>query len=128
MRIPYGFNLVSNGTLEVNETEAFNIRMIFDYYLDGTSLGKVVDMLYAKQIPSPTGKAKWTRAAVDTFSPTPSTSSLSVLNPLPVCNLKKPIAVMSIMIRRARQEKRLVISPLLYPRCNSHSKFLLYLQ
>ncbi len=31
----------------------------------GTSLGKVVDMLYAKQIPFPTGKAKWTRATVD---------------------------------------------------------------
>lgn len=28
-------------------------------------MGKVVDMLHAKQISSPTGKAKWTRAAVD---------------------------------------------------------------
>ena len=65
MRIPYGFNLVNNGVLEVKEKEAINIRMIFDYYLAGASLGKVVDMLYAKQIPSPTGKAKWTRAAVD---------------------------------------------------------------
>lgn len=41
------------------------IRRIFSYYLAGASLGKVVDMLYAKQIPSPTGKVKWTRAAVD---------------------------------------------------------------
>lgn len=65
MRIPYGFNLVNNGVLEVNENEAVNVRMIFDYYLAGASLGKVVDMLYIKQIPSPTGKAKWTRAAVD---------------------------------------------------------------
>lgn len=65
MRIPYGFNLVNNGVLEVNENEASNIRMIFNYYLAGASLGKVVDMLYAKQLPSPTGKAKWTRAAVD---------------------------------------------------------------
>lgn len=65
MRIPYAFNLTSLGTLEVNENEAINVRMIFDYYLAGASLGKVVDMLYAKQIPSPTGKEKWTRAAVD---------------------------------------------------------------
>ena len=36
-----------------------------DYYLAGASLGKVVDMLYTKQISSPTGKTKWTRAAVD---------------------------------------------------------------
>lgn len=58
MRIPYGFYLVNNGALEVNENEASNIRMIFDYYLAGASLGKEVDMLYAKQVPSPTGKVK----------------------------------------------------------------------
>lgn len=28
MRIPYGFNLVNNGVLEVNENEAVNVRMI----------------------------------------------------------------------------------------------------
>lgn len=65
MRIPYAFNLTSLGTLEVKENEATNVRMIFDYYLAGASLGKVVDMLYAKHIPSPTGKEKWTRAAID---------------------------------------------------------------
>lgn len=53
------------GTLEIKENEAEIVRLIFDYYLAGASLGKVVDMLYKKQIPSPTGKAKWTRAAVD---------------------------------------------------------------
>ena len=65
MRIPYGFTLVSSGILEINQSEADIVRMIFDYYMAGASLGKVVDMLQAKQVPSPTGKAKWTRAAVD---------------------------------------------------------------
>lgn len=65
MRIPYGFTLVSNGMLEINRSGADIVCMIFDYYMAGASLGKVVDMLHAKQIPSPTGKAKWTRAAVD---------------------------------------------------------------
>ena len=65
MRIPYGFTLVSGGMLEINRSEADIVRMIFDYYMAGASLGKVVDMLQAKQVPSPTGKAKWTRAAVD---------------------------------------------------------------
>ena len=65
MRIPYGFNLTDTGTLAINEDTANVVQMIFDYYLAGASLGKVVDMLYAKQIPSPTGKAKWTRAVVD---------------------------------------------------------------
>lgn len=65
MRIPYGFNLTSIGTLEIKENEAEIVRLIFDYCLAGASLGKVVDLLYKRQIPSPTGKAKWTRAAVD---------------------------------------------------------------
>ena len=65
MRIPYGFTLVSGGMLEINRSEADIVRMIFDYYMAGASLGKVVDMLQAKQVPSPTGKAKWTCAAVD---------------------------------------------------------------
>lgn len=65
MRIPYGFILTGNGTLKINKDEADVIAMIFDFYIAGASLGKIVDMLYAKQIPSPTGKAKWTRASVD---------------------------------------------------------------
>lgn len=65
MRIPYGFTLTNNGTLEINRSDADNVALVFDLYMAGASLGKVADMLYAKQIPSPTGKAKWTRAAVD---------------------------------------------------------------
>ena len=65
MRIPYGFTLVSSGILEINQSEADIVRMIFDYYIAGASLGKVVDKLQAKQVSSPTGKAKWTRAAID---------------------------------------------------------------
>lgn len=65
MRIPYGFNLTKTGALEILENEAEVVQMIFDYYLAGASLGKVADMLYAKQISSPTGKTKWTRAAID---------------------------------------------------------------
>ena len=65
MRIPYGFILVSGGMLEINRSEEDIVCMIFDYYMAGASLGKVVDMLQAKQVPSPTGKAKWSRAAVD---------------------------------------------------------------
>lgn len=65
MRIPYAFHLTSTGTLEITKNEAKVVQTIFDYCLAGAGLGKVVDMLYAKQISSPTGKAKWTRAAVD---------------------------------------------------------------
>ena len=65
MRLPYAFRLTSAGTFEITENEAEVVQMIFDYYLAGASLGKVAAMLYAKQISSPTGKAKWTRAAID---------------------------------------------------------------
>lgn len=65
MRIPYSFTLTSNRTIEINKDEANVVCMIFDFYMAGASLGKVVDMLHAKQISSPAGKAKWTRAAVD---------------------------------------------------------------
>ena len=65
MRIPYGFTLTNNGILEINRSEADNVALVFDLYMAGASLGKVADMLFSKQIPSPTGKLKWTRATVD---------------------------------------------------------------
>lgn len=64
MKIPYGYILV-NGEIVIDDDKAEIVRSIFAYYLAGASLGKVVDMLFAKGISSPTGKPKWTRAAVD---------------------------------------------------------------
>lgn len=49
--------------IEGNFTNGVNI--IFDDYLAGASLGKIVDLLFKKGVVSPTGKVKWTRAAVD---------------------------------------------------------------
>ena len=64
MKIPYGYSLV-NDEIIMDDEKAEAVRSIFAYYLVGGSLGKVVDMLFTKGIPSPTGKPKWTRAAVD---------------------------------------------------------------
>ncbi len=64
MKLPYGYVLI-DGTITVHEEKADIVRGIFDDYLAGASLGKIVDMLFAKGILSPTGKIKWTRAAVD---------------------------------------------------------------
>lgn len=64
MRIPYGYQMEDNVFIICQEkTEV--VRMIFDYYLSGASLGKVADMLAEKRVPSPTGKERWTRAAID---------------------------------------------------------------
>ena len=63
MKLPYGYVLIE-GEIAVHE-EKNVVCSIFDAYLAGASLGKIVDMLFAKGILSPTGKTKWTRAAVD---------------------------------------------------------------
>ena len=64
MRLPYGYVLIE-GEIAVHEEKENVVYSIFDAYLAGASLGKIVDMLFAKGILSPTGKTKWTRAAVD---------------------------------------------------------------
>ncbi len=45
MRIPYGFTLINSGGLETNKSEAENVALIFNFYMAGASLGKVVDMI-----------------------------------------------------------------------------------
>lgn len=49
----------------VHEKKADVVRSIFASYLAGASLGNIVDMLHAKDIPSSSGNPKWGRAAVD---------------------------------------------------------------
>ena len=64
MRIPYGYQIENDGLIICQE-KAEVVRVIFDYYLSGASLGKVTDMLAEKRVLSPTGKERWTRAAID---------------------------------------------------------------
>ena len=64
MKLPYGYVLVGE-EIVMHEEKADIVRSIFEYYLAGASLGKIVDMLFTKGITSPTGNPKWTRAAVD---------------------------------------------------------------
>lgn len=64
MKLPYGYVLVDE-EVAIHEENANVVRSIFEYYLAGASLGKIVDMLFVKGVSSPTGKSKWTRAAVD---------------------------------------------------------------
>ena len=64
MKLPYGYVLVDD-EIAIHEENANVVRSIFEYYLAGASLGKIVDMLFVKGVSSPTGKSKWTRAAID---------------------------------------------------------------
>ena len=64
MKLPYGY-VLDGERIVIHEERADTVRSIFEYYLAGASLGKIIDMLFVKGIPSPTGNLKWTRAAVD---------------------------------------------------------------
>ena len=64
MKLPYGY-VLDGKKIVIHEERADTVRSIFKYYLAGASLGKIVDMHFVKGVSSPTGKSKWTGAAVD---------------------------------------------------------------
>ena len=61
----YGYEVSADGELAINEKEAEVVRWIFEQYAEGKSLGKIADGLARQGIPSPTGKPKWNREAID---------------------------------------------------------------
>lgn len=63
-RTCYGYDTLSNGEPVINEAEAQTVRWISDCYLAGTSLGKIAAGLEKLGIPSPTGRAKWSRETI----------------------------------------------------------------
>lgn len=63
----YGYDVGPDGELVINLDEADIVRWIFDRYLSGDSLGKIAAGLERQDIPSPTGKAKWNREALNKF-------------------------------------------------------------
>lgn len=64
-RICYGYIRNANDQAFINEQQAQSISFIFERYLCGDSLAKIVEVLQEQQTPSPTGKVRWTRAAID---------------------------------------------------------------
>ncbi len=61
----YGYEVGSDGELVVNPDEAKVVCWIFEQYLAGDSLGKIAAGLERQGIPSPTGRARWNREAID---------------------------------------------------------------
>ena len=61
----YGYTVGTDGELKVSPDEAQVVRWIFERYLAGDSLGKIAAGLEQQSIPSPTGKPKWNREAID---------------------------------------------------------------
>lgn len=61
----YGYTVSPEGELVINPDEAKVVVWIFERYLAGDSLGKISAELERQGIPSPTGKAKWNREALN---------------------------------------------------------------
>ena len=60
----YGYKSDANGELVVDPKEAKIVNRIFTQYQSGMSLGAIAAELFKQQIPSPTGKAHWSREAI----------------------------------------------------------------
>ncbi len=69
MRRLYGYTLIMTGQTQSlgipDSEEATNVEFIYQSYLEGYSLGGIVKLLAQREIPSPTGKPTWGRAAID---------------------------------------------------------------
>ena len=61
----YGYDVGPDGKLATNSEEAQVVCWIFEQYLAGNSLGKIAAGLERQGIPSPTGKPRWNREAID---------------------------------------------------------------
>lgn len=61
----YGYVNASDGSLIIEESEAKNVRMIFNMYLQGKSIIGIVSELERLGIKSPTGKDKWSKRTID---------------------------------------------------------------
>ena len=61
----YGYEVDPNSELTVNPEETKVVRWIFERYLAGDSLGKIVAGLEQPGGPSPTGRVKWTQEVID---------------------------------------------------------------
>lgn len=64
-KVCYGYAKITDGSLVIHEREAQIVRFIFDRFLSGDSLRKIVDALAKKKVVSPSRKDKWSRKVVD---------------------------------------------------------------
>ncbi len=63
----YGYKKSIAGSLIIDETEAKVVRCIFDLYTKGHSADGIIKSLAISGIPSPQGKAKWSKGTIQRF-------------------------------------------------------------
>lgn len=65
MSIPYGYRTATNGRMAVDQEKAMIVKMIYQQYLSGQSLGGIADFLFEHEVPFPRGKERWTQAVIN---------------------------------------------------------------
>ena len=60
-RICYGYRRNKQGLVEIVPEEAEVVKTVFGFYRDGSSLEGIQNYLFSQGIPSPSGKAQWSR-------------------------------------------------------------------
>lgn len=66
-RACYGYRKGDAGELLIDQEEAAVVQEIFKMYLSGSSIVGIQRELERREIPSPTGKAKWCKRSLDTM-------------------------------------------------------------
>lgn len=61
----YGYIHDENGKLIINEEQVVVVRKIFNWYLGGLSVGKIIKELEKQNIKSSTGKDKWNKHSIE---------------------------------------------------------------
>ena len=63
----YGYTKDIDSELVIDEEQAKVVRDIFRWYLDGASVIGIIKKLFDTGIPSPSGKEKWNKRAIETM-------------------------------------------------------------
>ena len=58
-RIAFGYNRGPINQLELHKEQATTVKLIYQWYAEGDSLGKIAEKLESCGIPSPYNKPKW---------------------------------------------------------------------
>jgi resolvase, N-terminal domain protein len=61
----YGYKKDKNGMLIIDEEEARVVRRIYDWYIEGYSIGGIIDKLEEKKIKTSKGKERWSKRAIE---------------------------------------------------------------
>lgn len=62
---PYGYRVVKDLALEIDEDEAYVVKQIFEWYLEGMGKNKIATILNERGVPCPKGGKVWAERSID---------------------------------------------------------------